>query len=152
MFKKVIDKIEKVTGLDIDGDGTIGGESYATPAIPPNNLPPGWEMRWEPNAQRYYYVNHVEKVTQWEPPRNWNVKPNATGQSPFQPSAAQTGRYGYCTECGKEHLTEGIRFCNHCGTPVRPAVSAPSAPSAPVQPTVPVAAAPSANQVPVDHR
>ncbi len=26
MLKKLVDKIEKVVGIDIDGDGTIGGE------------------------------------------------------------------------------------------------------------------------------
>ncbi len=27
MLKKIVNKIEKVTGVDIDGDGTVGGQA-----------------------------------------------------------------------------------------------------------------------------
>ncbi|KAF7260075.1 hypothetical protein EG68_02487 [Paragonimus skrjabini miyazakii] len=32
-------------------------------------LPVGWERRIDPTSQRIYYVNHINKITQWEDPR-----------------------------------------------------------------------------------
>ena len=31
-------------------------------------LPAGWEAKWDPNAQRVYFVNHITHTTQWDPP------------------------------------------------------------------------------------
>jgi len=30
-------------------------------------LPPNWEKRW--NNQRFYFINHKTRTTQWEDPR-----------------------------------------------------------------------------------
>uniref|UniRef100_A0A7E4V081 E3 ubiquitin-protein ligase n=1 Tax=Panagrellus redivivus TaxID=6233 RepID=A0A7E4V081_PANRE len=32
-------------------------------------LPEGWEQREDPNTRRHYFVNHVNRTTQWEDPR-----------------------------------------------------------------------------------
>ena len=32
-------------------------------------LPDGWEKRSDPNSARVYFVNHVNRTTQWEDPR-----------------------------------------------------------------------------------
>lgn len=32
-------------------------------------LPNGWEKRADPNTGRVYFVNHVNRTTQWEDPR-----------------------------------------------------------------------------------
>ncbi|VDN81755.1 unnamed protein product [Brugia pahangi] len=36
-------------------------------------LPNGWEKRADPNTGRIYFVNHVNKTTQWEDPRTQGV-------------------------------------------------------------------------------
>ncbi|KAK4476301.1 hypothetical protein MN116_001503 [Schistosoma mekongi] len=33
------------------------------------SLPPGWERRFDKSTQKYYFVNHKCKITQWEDPR-----------------------------------------------------------------------------------
>jgi len=32
-------------------------------------MPPGWEQKFDPRVNRYYYVNHATRATQWEDPR-----------------------------------------------------------------------------------
>lgn len=32
-------------------------------------LPEGWEKREDPTTRRHYFVNHVNRTTQWEDPR-----------------------------------------------------------------------------------
>ncbi|CAI9716393.1 mucin-5AC isoform X2 [Octopus vulgaris] len=44
------------------------------------NLPPGWEMRFNTQYQRYFYINHNTKKTQWEPPQ-WETADSTTHQS-----------------------------------------------------------------------
>ncbi|GMT00452.1 hypothetical protein PENTCL1PPCAC_22626, partial [Pristionchus entomophagus] len=36
-------------------------------------LPEGWEKRSDPNTRRAYFVNHVNKTTQWDDPRTQGV-------------------------------------------------------------------------------
>ncbi|CAH8652960.1 unnamed protein product [Schistosoma bovis] len=33
------------------------------------SLPPGWERRFDKSTQKYYFINHKCKITQWEDPR-----------------------------------------------------------------------------------
>ncbi|KAJ3187518.1 hypothetical protein HDU85_006813 [Gaertneriomyces sp. JEL0708] len=35
----------------------------------PRPLPPGWVMQWDPNYQRYYFVDPVTKQSTWTDPR-----------------------------------------------------------------------------------
>ena len=35
---------------------------------PADNLPKGWDMRFDKGTGRYFYVNHYTKTTSWEPP------------------------------------------------------------------------------------
>ncbi|XP_051764818.1 WW domain-containing transcription regulator protein 1 isoform X2 [Ctenopharyngodon idella] len=39
-------------------------------------LPPGWEMAYTPNGQKYF-LNHIEKITTWHDPRK-NMAPSVT--------------------------------------------------------------------------
>lgn len=44
-----------------------------------DNLPAGWEKKWNAQYRRFYYVNHATKSTQWNPPAppaaaNWEKK------------------------------------------------------------------------------
>lgn len=32
-------------------------------------LPEGWEKRQDPGSSRIYFVNHVNRTTQWDDPR-----------------------------------------------------------------------------------
>lgn len=32
------------------------------------NLPPGWEVKYDPDSGRKFYVNHNDQTTSWEPP------------------------------------------------------------------------------------
>ena len=32
-------------------------------------FPPGWEQKYDPRINRYYFVNHQTRNTQWEDPR-----------------------------------------------------------------------------------
>ncbi|XP_076353852.1 uncharacterized protein LOC143248872 isoform X2 [Tachypleus tridentatus] len=36
---------------------------------PSENLPSGWECRYDPRSGRYYFINHTEHTTTWEDPR-----------------------------------------------------------------------------------
>eukprot|EP01115_Flamella_aegyptia_P004810 TRINITY_DN2055_c0_g1_i1.p1 TRINITY_DN2055_c0_g1~~TRINITY_DN2055_c0_g1_i1.p1 ORF type:complete len:134 (-),score=44.07 TRINITY_DN2055_c0_g1_i1:167-568(-) len=38
------------------------------PPKPNVQLPPNWECKFDPSSNRWYYVDHVNKKTQWEPP------------------------------------------------------------------------------------
>ncbi|KAK9967859.1 hypothetical protein ABG768_022832 [Culter alburnus] len=42
-------------------------------------LPPGWEMAYTPNGQKYF-LNHIEKITTWHDPRK-NMTPSVTQMS-----------------------------------------------------------------------
>ncbi|KAI4191158.1 MAG: hypothetical protein L6R41_000295 [Letrouitia leprolyta] len=49
----------------------------APPSHPPSNagppqLPPGWISQWDPNSQRYYYLEQATGRTQWDPPQPYN--------------------------------------------------------------------------------
>jgi hypothetical protein len=39
------------------------------------SLPTGWEKRLDKATQRYYYINHNNKKTQWEPPQGMKHQP-----------------------------------------------------------------------------
>ena len=32
-------------------------------------FPPGWEQKYDNRINRYYFVNHATRVTQWDDPR-----------------------------------------------------------------------------------
>eukprot|EP00960_Hanusia_phi_P034794 751289-Hanusia_phi.AAC.2 len=138
-MKKIINKIEKFTGVDIDGDGRVGGKLPAhhghhghhghqtgypqnahynmanvaqrpAPGLPhaqaaTEGLPPGWEKKFDPSSNRYFYVNHNNQTTQWEPP------PQAQ-QGMYNQSSSSNS----CGACGS--VVQGdARFCPNCGTP-----------------------------------
>ncbi|KAI1726866.1 HECT-domain (ubiquitin-transferase) domain-containing protein [Ditylenchus destructor] len=42
---------------------------YQSHDDPLGALPEGWERREDPNTGRHYFVNHVNRTTQWEDPR-----------------------------------------------------------------------------------
>lgn len=44
-------------------------------------LPPGWEVKWDPNTSRWFYINHITKKTQWEPPTQETAGPAQTTTS-----------------------------------------------------------------------
>lgn len=49
------------------------GQPYGAPpppSGPPGQppLPPGWHSQWDPNSQRYYFVEQATGRTTWEPP------------------------------------------------------------------------------------
>ena len=46
-------------------------------------LPPGWEAKYDPNSRRYFYIDHVNKVTSWEDPRS---KPPVKASTPTRAS------------------------------------------------------------------
>ncbi|CAH8870783.1 unnamed protein product [Trichobilharzia szidati] len=62
-------------------DGMLGGTSNLPTSSVSNSdinsqnsqivgsLPPGWERRFDTSTQKYYFVNHKCKITQWEDPR-----------------------------------------------------------------------------------
>ncbi|KAI9491483.1 hypothetical protein BDB00DRAFT_483710 [Zychaea mexicana] len=37
-------------------------------SYPPPPTPEGWDAVWDPNSQRYYFVQIATGVTQWDPP------------------------------------------------------------------------------------
>lgn len=39
-----------------------------TPMQQQNTLPPGWEAKWDPGSKRWFYINHITKITQWDAP------------------------------------------------------------------------------------
>eukprot|EP00961_Rhodomonas_salina_P220891 2986475-Rhodomonas_salina.2 len=124
-MKKFMNKIEKATGLDLDGDGTVGGATNAPrngyqnagyqnagyqgytnqmPAAAPahgGGLPPGWEAKVDPNSGRTFYLNHQTQRTQWEPPAGVSAAP--------APPVAHAGGGG-----------GGPKFCSNCGTKLTP--------------------------------
>ncbi|TKR96458.1 hypothetical protein L596_010472 [Steinernema carpocapsae] len=46
-----------------------GGQNRPNSEDPLGPLPEGWEKRVDPNTGRQYFVNHVNRTTQWEDPR-----------------------------------------------------------------------------------
>jgi len=42
---------------------------YQSHDDPLGALPEGWERRYDPATGRHYFVNHVNRTTQWEDPR-----------------------------------------------------------------------------------
>jgi len=45
-----------------------GGAAAPPPAAPAGGLPAGWEEKTDPSSGKKYYVNHEQKVTQWDRP------------------------------------------------------------------------------------
>mmetsp|Transcript_9213 Transcript_9213/g.30737 ORF Transcript_9213/g.30737 Transcript_9213/m.30737 type:complete len:491 (-) Transcript_9213:1394-2866(-) len=136
-MKKLINKLEKVTGVDIDGDGKIAGKhqvhhghhghhtgyvqnvhnntgniaqhpaaGYAQAPAGTECLPAGWEKKFDPSIRRYFYVNHNNQTTQWEPPAQ--AQQGYYGQSPANNS---------CGSCGSV-VEANARFCPNCGTAI----------------------------------
>ena len=63
-----------------------------------NNLPPGWEAKWSAPHNRYYYVNHGTKTTQWERPAAPRAQPKPPTSLPpgWQAKwSSPHGRYYY---------------------------------------------------------
>ena len=58
----------------------------------PPQLPPGWISQWDPNSQRYYYLEQASGRTQWEMPQHYQ----SGGPPPFQgqSGAPQMGGMG----------------------------------------------------------
>ncbi|KAL8940794.1 MAG: hypothetical protein Q9216_002620 [Gyalolechia sp. 2 TL-2023] len=52
-------------------------------------LPPGWISQWDPNSQRYYYLEQATGRTQWDPPQPYHP----TGFAP--PSGPPMGAPGF---------------------------------------------------------
>jgi hypothetical protein len=42
---------------------------YQSHDDPLGQLPEGWERRYDQATGRHYFVNHVNRTTQWEDPR-----------------------------------------------------------------------------------
>uniref|UniRef100_A0A914UPW8 E3 ubiquitin-protein ligase n=1 Tax=Plectus sambesii TaxID=2011161 RepID=A0A914UPW8_9BILA len=51
----------------------FNGNSLVSSDDPLGPLPDGWEKRADPNTGRMYFVNHVNRTTQWEDPRTQGV-------------------------------------------------------------------------------
>ena len=49
-----------------------------------NELPPGWSAKFDPRMNRWYYINHNTKTTQWEKPVAQESSPYPT-QPKFNP-------------------------------------------------------------------
>ena len=45
-----------------------GGAAAPPPPAPAGGLPAGWEEKTDPSSGKKYYVNHEQKVTQWDRP------------------------------------------------------------------------------------
>ena len=45
-----------------------GGDPAPPPPAPAGGLPAGWEEKTDPSSGKKYYVNHEQKVTQWDRP------------------------------------------------------------------------------------
>jgi len=133
-MKNFMNKLEKATGIDLDGDGTVGGRQQADgnrnqygyqqqgysqgqPYVnhsgyqnqPPalangSQLPPGWEARFDPSSGRQYYIDHKTQKTQWEPPAS------------IPAAAPAQNKPRFCTQCGSK-FDSSARFCSSCGAP-----------------------------------
>eukprot|EP00730_Choanoeca_flexa_P003794 TRINITY_DN11502_c0_g1_i4.p1 TRINITY_DN11502_c0_g1~~TRINITY_DN11502_c0_g1_i4.p1 ORF type:complete len:174 (+),score=29.52 TRINITY_DN11502_c0_g1_i4:76-597(+) len=59
-------------------------------------LPPGWDMRWDANTGRYFYIDHNTQQTTWDDPR---LSPQYAQQRQPQPQsqqpAQQLSQFGY---------------------------------------------------------
>ncbi|KAL1704200.1 Sec23/Sec24 trunk domain-containing protein [Schizophyllum commune] len=112
-------------------------------ATPAQQLPPGWVAEWDPNAQRYLFIESATGQTQWELPGAPGA-PNPAGSPPpgshhhtkrRQYAAGQTQAY-YGTEGGGGGYQEpaGYGAVPVAGTPVpgqppvHPAYASPPAP------------------------
>lgn len=51
------------------------------PDIYENNLPPGWEAKWDHTSQKPYWVDHTHKMSTWVDPRNTYTAPPANAPS-----------------------------------------------------------------------
>jgi E3 ubiquitin-protein ligase NEDD4 len=101
------------------GDGDDDGASSATPASPASagspdrasggaSLPHGWEMRRTADG-RPYYVNHVERRTQWEDPRGGLASGSSPTRSPTRGGAAGKLPAGWevrTTATGREYFVD----------------------------------------------
>ncbi|XP_044021353.1 uncharacterized protein LOC122861190 isoform X4 [Aphidius gifuensis] len=58
-----------------------------------NQLPPGWECRYDVKSGRAYFINHLKRVTSWEDPRTkyWPYSQYTQGQNSVAGSSPSTG-------------------------------------------------------------
>ena len=60
-----------------------------------NNLPPGWEAKWSAPHNRYHYVNHTTKTTQWEKPAAPRFQPKPATSLPSGWEAKWSAPHGW---------------------------------------------------------
>ncbi|KAI8379767.1 uncharacterized protein BYT42DRAFT_569950 [Radiomyces spectabilis] len=58
---------------------------------PPPPVPEGWVAVWDPNSQRYYFIEQASGRTQWEPPVGSNSGPGGAVGGLAMPSAMPSG-------------------------------------------------------------
>ncbi|KAL9027709.1 MAG: hypothetical protein Q9196_003804 [Gyalolechia fulgens] len=81
------------------GQAAPYGQQQAYGAPPPMqqpstggpSLPPGWISQWDPNSQRYYYVEQATGRTQWELPQSYH--PGSLTSPPGPPMGAPGSGY-----------------------------------------------------------
>lgn len=116
--KKDDKKEEKVEGTKDQGSYSQQQQPYGKPApygqqqtygAPPSHppssggppqLPPGWISQWDPNSQRYYYLEQATGRTQWDPPQPYN-------QSGFAPPPMGAPNMGHDSYGGQQGQPTG---------------------------------------------
>lgn len=79
------------------GDYYSGQQQHSYGGAPPpphgppgdSQLPPGWTKQWDPNAQRFYYIDPATGRSQWDPPASYGH-----GGPPPGPPGGGYGGYG----------------------------------------------------------
>lgn len=67
-------------------------------------LPPGWISQWDPNSQRYYYLEQATGRTQWDPPHQSFPPPG--GPPMGAPGQGQQGASGGYYSQETKHVIE----------------------------------------------
>ncbi|XP_074654942.1 uncharacterized protein LOC141908694 isoform X7 [Tubulanus polymorphus] len=83
-------------------------------------FPPGWERKWDANSNRYFYINHSNRNTQWDDPRiaisrhiQANRQQQAAAAAHPQPAAQQ-----YFPKTSGHVTTHGMQVINSTDTPL----------------------------------
>ena len=78
-------------------------------------LPDGWEKRWDEKSKRYFYLNHKQNTTQWEPPGEKSQKPETAEAKRASSNAALSSK-----AVGKEatgHFFPPVIYIYQCYLP-----------------------------------
>lgn len=114
----IVQAPQQVMQPAVVASGSAGGGSYSPPANAPSApaevLPPGWQIAWSANGEKYY-VDHITQTTHWTVPPHAQAQPPSYESLPAQQNVYQQ-QYGNAAQQqhrGIDSAKRKTKLCVH---------------------------------------